>query len=597
MTHTTVIPATLAVPPSSLSLTRTISPPLENKLNVQDYTKMPKNSSVTRIKTESTPEPLYDTTSRPADATVITGLGIQIQQHSHQVATYGYKSGSDNSPPQLAHPPDDHMDVFYDFYNSRPGVHSQSNEDPNLADPCSSWLRPLSSNSSSSQGISEVANSSQTESGFGNIWGLDAFSGITPGVFVGQIPTSNELALQYLCNSSQATNTHHAFGQVGCTPGDMVSNSGKPLVSHIPMRPGGSVLVSNSGFYPRGYHNPEPALCINPADLIGEMCDVSTFQDNSSSSSVSSSLNSVPSSRHAYSVLDYPPLSQQELRLVKNEPPTTPPETVGLQLDEGANNNSGQYFDMLNLTRPRKRSFEASDYAPSPRPGSSPSPESSPFPSPPKRRPRGRPVKGTRKLAKKASKTTIASITSNTSTAGSEEVKNEEPRTVVLGTPVLDAHRGVHIEDLESKAERYRLRNPGMEYDKRWLLSFAGKLTPRGELLDEYRCYIVGCTQTNKRRDHILIHLGAHLDQRPFQCQYCSSRFLRKNECKRHELGHIGTRPFSCDLCPFEEVTFVRQDLLKRHLKRTHNIEATSKSNKENQPDSRKPAKKTRHTR
>lgn len=91
---------------------------------------------------------------------------------------------------------------------------------------------------------------------------------------------------------------------------------------------------------------------------------------------------------------------------------------------------------------------------------------------------------------------------------------------VNLGTPVLDAHRGVELEELKAKAERYRLRNQGREYDKRWLISFAGKLSTRGELVEEFRCYITGCQQVNKRRDHILIHVGAHLDQRPFKCRH-----------------------------------------------------------------------------
>ena len=91
---------------------------------------------------------------------------------------------------------------------------------------------------------------------------------------------------------------------------------------------------------------------------------------------------------------------------------------------------------------------------------------------------------------------------------------------VNLGTPVLDAHRGVDLEELKAKAERYRLRNQGRDYDKRWLISFAGKLSMRGELVEEFRCYITGCQQMNKRRDHILIHVGAHLDQRPFKCRH-----------------------------------------------------------------------------
>ncbi|KAG6841317.1 hypothetical protein C0991_012316 [Blastosporella zonata] len=125
-----------------------------------------------------------------------------------------------------------------------------------------------------------------------------------------------------------------------------------------------------------------------------------------------------------------------------------------------------------------------------------------------------------------------------------------------FGTPVLGAHKGIDREDLLSKAERYRLRNPGRVYDNTW-------------------CYVEGCTQTNKRRDHILIHVGSHLDQRPFPCAYCSARFLRKNECKRHEVSHSGVKPFVCDMCP--NTAFARQDLLRRHSSRAHGINATRK--------------------
>ncbi|KAF8204908.1 hypothetical protein BJ912DRAFT_919470 [Pholiota molesta] len=72
------------------------------------------------------------------------------------------------------------------------------------------------------------------------------------------------------------------------------------------------------------------------------------------------------------------------------------------------------------------------------------------------------------------------------------DVDQQHLPPVNLGTPVFDAHRGIHIEDLKAKAERYRLRNQGRDYDKRWLISFAGKLTARGELLDEFRCYVTG---------------------------------------------------------------------------------------------------------
>ncbi|KIK92478.1 hypothetical protein PAXRUDRAFT_68346, partial [Paxillus rubicundulus Ve08.2h10] len=61
--------------------------------------------------------------------------------------------------------------------------------------------------------------------------------------------------------------------------------------------------------------------------------------------------------------------------------------------------------------------------------------------------------------------------------------------------------------------------------------------------------------------------------------------FLRKNECKRHEASHTGYRPYSCDICG---QTFVRQDLVKRHVRRTH------ESRDDNHPVPKRPKKKTR---
>ena len=52
-------------------------------------------------------------------------------------------------------------------------------------------------------------------------------------------------------------------------------------------------------------------------------------------------------------------------------------------------------------------------------------------------------------------------------------------------------------------------------------------------------------------------------------------RFLRKNECKRHMSSHIGIKPYTCTICaPYQEKSFVRQDLLKRHIKVTHGAQS-----------------------
>ena len=85
-------------------------------------------------------------------------------------------------------------------------------------------------------------------------------------------------------------------------------------------------------------------------------------------------------------------------------------------------------------------------------------------------------------------------------------------------SPIVNAHLGIEPDVLTEKAKRFRLRYPGQEIDQPWLLRFAGKLSQQGELMDRFRCYVVGCNQQNKRRDHILVHVGAHVDQRRFSC-------------------------------------------------------------------------------
>ncbi|KAN0097676.1 hypothetical protein V8E55_002122 [Tylopilus felleus] len=161
---------------------------------------------------------------------------------------------------------------------------------------------------------------------------------------------------------------------------------------------------------------------------------------------------------------------------------------------------------------------------------------------------------------------------------------NLEYANTTHSSPVLNAHLGIELNQLISRAERFRSKYPERDIDRAWLSHFAGKLSDRGELLNDFRCYVIGCDQRNKRRDHILVHVGAHIGQRPFACSVCSLRFLRKNECKRHEASHSGFRPYSCDICG---QSFVRQDLVKRHVKRTHGV----RDENEPQKSSRKRAR------
>lgn len=106
------------------------------------------------------------------------------------------------------------------------------------------------------------------------------------------------------------------------------------------------------------------------------------------------------------------------------------------------------------------------------------------------------------------------------------DLTDNSPSTVHRPSPVLNAHEGVELDKLRSHAETFRQMNPGCELDKTFLQAFAGRLSERGELTAEFRCYVKGCCQTNKRRDHILVHVGSHVEHRPFQCDEWYASFL-----------------------------------------------------------------------
>ncbi|KAH9999784.1 hypothetical protein BJV77DRAFT_1178972 [Russula vinacea] len=139
-------------------------------------------------------------------------------------------------------------------------------------------------------------------------------------------------------------------------------------------------------------------------------------------------------------------------------------------------------------------------------------------------------------------------------------------------TPVFNMHEGVSEYDLQRRANRYRRRYPGRSLDRHWLLKYAGKLNKDGKAMADYRCYISGCPQINKRRDHIIVHICSHVNERPFACRHCHMTFLRRNECKRHEAGHSGLKPFVCRFCSPPAARFARQDLLTRHARRAHGM-------------------------
>lgn len=95
---------------------------------------------------------------------------------------------------------------------------------------------------------------------------------------------------------------------------------------------------------------------------------------------------------------------------------------------------------------------------------------------------------------------------------------NSNDALVSPDTPMFNMHQGVSECDLQRRANRYRRRYPGRSLDRHWLSRYAGKLNKDGKAIEEYRCYISGCAQLNKRRDHIIVHICSHVNERPFAC-------------------------------------------------------------------------------
>lgn len=52
-------------------------------------------------------------------------------------------------------------------------------------------------------------------------------------------------------------------------------------------------------------------------------------------------------------------------------------------------------------------------------------------------------------------------------------------------------------------------------------------------------------------------------------CSFCNKAFSRSEHKTRHERSHAGVKPFECQVCSH---SFVRRDLLQRHIRTVHRI-------------------------
>ncbi|XP_063308988.1 uncharacterized protein LOC134609272 [Pelobates fuscus] len=81
--------------------------------------------------------------------------------------------------------------------------------------------------------------------------------------------------------------------------------------------------------------------------------------------------------------------------------------------------------------------------------------------------------------------------------------------------------------------------------------------------LKPYQC--IYCTKRFLRSDHLEIHQRIHTGECPFQCQDCDKTFPSKARLSVHSRVHSGVRPHTCPTC---ERSFIHKANLERHLQK-----------------------------
>lgn len=72
------------------------------------------------------------------------------------------------------------------------------------------------------------------------------------------------------------------------------------------------------------------------------------------------------------------------------------------------------------------------------------------------------------------------------------------------------------------------------------------------------------CTKTFAKRDKLNRHRKIHTGERTYKCEFCSRAFGRSDGLYRHRKVHTGEKSYQCDDCP---KAFTRRDKLSKHRK------------------------------
>lgn len=100
----------------------------------------------------------------------------------------------------------------------------------------------------------------------------------------------------------------------------------------------------------------------------------------------------------------------------------------------------------------------------------------------------------------------------------------------------------------------------------------AHKLSHKGML---WKCSVMGCNHTTRRKENLNIHIATHRKETPFVCEVCGHRFSQSKNLKRHAQLHISRNLYKCNMCSFGSY---RTDKLREHQARQH---VTKSSNAE----------------